>query len=228
MKQIRKRLTYANVMSSIAVFLVLGGATAFAAVHLGKNSVGTKQLKKNAVTAAKIKKDAVTAPRSATRSSRQRRAPMAPTGKIVKRCQRRRGSRATTATHDSGTIARRAHRLANEAYAGKDDRNVEHRAVDSRRVDCTAECGRHDPVTSIRRCPKSTHDATPAAVVVTDASDASEQLDQRAATTEALRTRRRSAEPTDRSTAADGVSASTVHAASAMTPKCWTLGSRPT
>ena len=30
-KQIRKRLTYANVMSSIAVFLVLGGATAFAA-----------------------------------------------------------------------------------------------------------------------------------------------------------------------------------------------------
>jgi hypothetical protein len=60
LNQIRKRLTYANVMSSIAVFLVLGGATAFAAVHLGKNSVGTKQLKKNAVTTAKIKKNAVT------------------------------------------------------------------------------------------------------------------------------------------------------------------------
>jgi hypothetical protein len=45
-------------MSSIAVFLVIGGATAFAA--LGKNSVGTKQLKKNAVTTAKIKKNAVT------------------------------------------------------------------------------------------------------------------------------------------------------------------------
>ena len=60
MKQVTKRLTYANVMSSIAVFLVLGGATAFAASHLGKNSVGSKQLKKNAVTAAKIKKNAVT------------------------------------------------------------------------------------------------------------------------------------------------------------------------
>lgn len=59
MKQIRKRLTYANVMSSIAVFLVLGGATAIAA-GLAKNSVGSKQLKKNAVTAAKIKKNAVT------------------------------------------------------------------------------------------------------------------------------------------------------------------------
>lgn len=60
MNQIRKRLTYANVMSSIAVFLVLGGATAFAASQLGRNSVGSKQLKRNAVTAAKIKKNAVT------------------------------------------------------------------------------------------------------------------------------------------------------------------------
>jgi len=59
LKQLRKRLTYANVMSTIAVFLVLGGATAFAA-GLGKNSVGSKQLKKNAVTTAKIKKGAVT------------------------------------------------------------------------------------------------------------------------------------------------------------------------
>lgn len=60
MKQLRKRLTYANVMSSIAVFLVLGGATAIAAGQLAKNSVGPKQLKKNAVTSAKIKKNAVT------------------------------------------------------------------------------------------------------------------------------------------------------------------------
>ena len=59
MKQIRKRLTFANVMSVIAVFLALG-ATAFAATQLPKNSVGSKQLKKNSVTAAKIKKNAVT------------------------------------------------------------------------------------------------------------------------------------------------------------------------
>jgi hypothetical protein len=58
-KQIRKRLTYANVMSSVAVFLILGGA-AFAASQLPKNSVGSKQLKKNSVTTAKIKNGAVT------------------------------------------------------------------------------------------------------------------------------------------------------------------------
>jgi predicted Zn-dependent protease len=54
--QIRKRLTYANVMSSIAVFLVLGGATAFAATQLEKESVGANQLKKAAVTPAKLSK----------------------------------------------------------------------------------------------------------------------------------------------------------------------------
>jgi hypothetical protein len=47
-------------MSSIAVFFVLGGATAFATTQLAKNSVGTGQLKRNAVTAAKIKRNAVT------------------------------------------------------------------------------------------------------------------------------------------------------------------------
>jgi len=59
-EQIRQRLTYANVMSSLAVFLVLGGATAFAAHKLARHSVGTKQLKANAVTTAKLKRNAVT------------------------------------------------------------------------------------------------------------------------------------------------------------------------
>jgi hypothetical protein len=59
-QRVRKRLTYANVISTLALFLVLGGATAFAAGHLGKNTVGTKQLKNNAVTGAKIKKEAIT------------------------------------------------------------------------------------------------------------------------------------------------------------------------
>lgn len=55
MKLLRKRLTYANVMSSIAVFLVLGGATAFAASKIGSN-----EIKGNAITTGKIKKEAVT------------------------------------------------------------------------------------------------------------------------------------------------------------------------
>ncbi len=54
MKSVRKRLTYANVMSSIAVFLVVAGGTAFAASQLGKETVGSKQLKKEAVSLAKI------------------------------------------------------------------------------------------------------------------------------------------------------------------------------
>jgi hypothetical protein len=55
LKQIGKRLTYANVMSTIAVFLLIGGGAAFAASKLPKNSVGGKQLRNNAVTSPKVK-----------------------------------------------------------------------------------------------------------------------------------------------------------------------------
>jgi hypothetical protein len=60
LRTIRCKLTYANVMSTIAVFLLLGGGAALAASKLGKNTVGTKQIKNQAVTAAKIKKGAIT------------------------------------------------------------------------------------------------------------------------------------------------------------------------
>jgi len=58
-KQISKRLSYANVMSTLAVFLVVGGATAIAA-KVPRHSVGPRQLKSNAVTTQKIKANAVT------------------------------------------------------------------------------------------------------------------------------------------------------------------------
>ena len=56
--RITRRLSYSNVIASLALFLALGGAS-YAAVALPAHSVGTKQLKKNAVTAAKIKRNAV-------------------------------------------------------------------------------------------------------------------------------------------------------------------------
>jgi hypothetical protein len=59
-KQIRQRLTYANVVSTLALFLVVGGATAIAAKKLPKHSVGPRELKANAVRTAKIKANAVT------------------------------------------------------------------------------------------------------------------------------------------------------------------------
>jgi hypothetical protein len=58
MKFLRTKLTYANVVSTICLFLVLAGGAAYAATHLKKNSVGTKQLKNGAVTQKKISKAA--------------------------------------------------------------------------------------------------------------------------------------------------------------------------
>jgi Collagen triple helix repeat (20 copies) len=53
----RPRLTYANVIATIALFLALGGS-AWAATNLPKNSVGPAQLKKGAVTPTKINRAA--------------------------------------------------------------------------------------------------------------------------------------------------------------------------
>ncbi len=58
---IRKRLTFANVMASVAMFIALGGAS-YAAVALPRNSVGTKQLRPQAVKRTDL------APRSVTKS----------------------------------------------------------------------------------------------------------------------------------------------------------------
>ncbi|HEY7255887.1 MAG TPA: hypothetical protein VH476_04310 [Solirubrobacterales bacterium] len=59
MKAITARLSYANVVATLALVLALGGVS-WAATKLPKNSVGTKQIKNNAVTGAKVKKHTLT------------------------------------------------------------------------------------------------------------------------------------------------------------------------
>lgn len=60
MKHVMRRLTYANVVATLALFLAIGGGAAFAATNLAKNSVGPKAIRANAVGPAKIKAGAVT------------------------------------------------------------------------------------------------------------------------------------------------------------------------
>lgn len=67
------RLTYANVVSTLCLVLVLGGGVAYAATQLRKNSVGTKQLKNGAVTQKKISQ-------SAQRALRGKAGPVGPAG----------------------------------------------------------------------------------------------------------------------------------------------------
>ena len=51
LKGLRSNLTYANVMSTIAVVFALGGGTAAIAASVGKNSVTSKSIKAGNVTA---------------------------------------------------------------------------------------------------------------------------------------------------------------------------------
>lgn len=60
-KRLRSRLTYANAIATLALFLALGGGAAYAASQLGKSTVGTKQLKRNAVTGAKVEDGSLSA-----------------------------------------------------------------------------------------------------------------------------------------------------------------------
>jgi hypothetical protein len=65
LKRIRARLTYANVISTLALFLVLGGGAAIAATELEPNSVATVHIQPQAVTGVKIKSGAVISSRLA-------------------------------------------------------------------------------------------------------------------------------------------------------------------
>jgi hypothetical protein len=60
MRKIRRRISYANVVSALAIVVALGTGTVWAANQLAPKSVGTKQLKTGAVTADKLRKNAVT------------------------------------------------------------------------------------------------------------------------------------------------------------------------
>ena len=74
MRRIRRHMSFANVISVIALFVALGGAS-YAAVTLPKNSVGAKQIKKravrnkhintNAVSASKIQRNSISSPKIA-------------------------------------------------------------------------------------------------------------------------------------------------------------------
>lgn len=77
MKPPRRRPTYADVMATVAVFLVLAGGTAIAATRmLPKNSVGSGQIKKGAVTPAKLSKSS----KAMLTGSKQVAGPQGPAG----------------------------------------------------------------------------------------------------------------------------------------------------
>jgi hypothetical protein len=62
MRRLRSKLSYANVMATLAVFIALGG-TSYAVTALPRNSVGSRQLRRHAVTNSKIAPGAVSGSR---------------------------------------------------------------------------------------------------------------------------------------------------------------------
>jgi hypothetical protein len=83
--RLRARLSYANVMATIAVFIALGGSS-YAAINLPRNSVGASEIKTGAVRSAEIKdrsirtSDLATSARSALRGQSGPQGPAGPQG----------------------------------------------------------------------------------------------------------------------------------------------------
>ena len=78
----RPRLSYANVVSSLALFIAIGG-TSYAAATLPHNSVGSAQIRTGAVGSSEIKKGAVhlsDIAKSTTKSLRGALGPQGPSG----------------------------------------------------------------------------------------------------------------------------------------------------
>lgn len=126
MKQIRKRLTYANVMSSLAVFLVLGGATALAATKIGSkelkaNSVLTGKIKKEAVTTAKLKNSAVTTAKIADKAVTGAKVDTATLGTVPSAANATNAAHANTA--DSAGTANTVKQITGFAYKADNGNN---------------------------------------------------------------------------------------------------------
>jgi hypothetical protein len=72
----RRRLTYSNVIATVALFAALGGSS-YAAISLPKNSVGPKQIRSNAISTKQVKDGSLL-----SRDFKAGQLPAGPTGPI--------------------------------------------------------------------------------------------------------------------------------------------------
>jgi hypothetical protein len=80
MRALRSKLTYANVISTVCLFLLLGGGAAMAAGKLARNSVGTRQIKNAAITGPKIRRASIEATKLTALATSTLKGPTGPRG----------------------------------------------------------------------------------------------------------------------------------------------------
>ena len=79
MTRLRSRLTYANVMATLALFISLGGSS-YAALKLPRNSVGATQIRAGAVRSSEVKNGSVRTADLAASARRALRGSIGPSG----------------------------------------------------------------------------------------------------------------------------------------------------
>jgi hypothetical protein len=112
----RRHLTYANVVSTVCLFLLLGGV-AYAGTQLAKGSIGTNQLKAEAVTKGKLHPNSVNSKKVVDNSLTGSDIDAATLGKVPNAANAENAASATNAGH--ATNADNAANAANAANAEK-------------------------------------------------------------------------------------------------------------
>jgi hypothetical protein len=115
LSRLTSRLTFANVIALLALVIALGGS-AYAAVSLPKNSVGTKQLKKRAVTNSKLANRAVTGAKVRPGSLTGKQIKSSTLGQVPSAAHAGSADTATNAAHAGSADA-----ATNAAHAGSAD-----------------------------------------------------------------------------------------------------------
>jgi hypothetical protein len=114
----RRHLTYANVISTLCLFLVLGGGAAVAATKLGRSSVGTEQLKGEAVTKGKLAPNSVNSKKVVDGSLTGEDIAASSLGKVPNASYAENAGHATTAgSADSASTATHASHATNAGTA---------------------------------------------------------------------------------------------------------------
>jgi hypothetical protein len=125
MRGLRCRLTYANVMASIAVFVSLGGG-AYAATELPRNSVGTAAIRNGAVTTRNLANGTVTAEKVAAGSLTGHQIDVTQLGTVPSAGHASTADSATTATNASHATTADSATTAGTANSATTATNADH------------------------------------------------------------------------------------------------------
>lgn len=139
-RNLKDKLTYANVVSTLCLFVLLGGS-AYAAISVPRNSVGTRQLKAASVTNGKLANGAVTGAKIAEESITGQNVNLNALGIVPQAANATHASNADTLGTERYTAACPEHTILIRGLCFDSSSNPEAQTVQKAAESCAAKGG---------------------------------------------------------------------------------------